>query len=60
MRGLRGGEDPPADSRRELNKCEEICGIEIVLSRLVNHTELPMFLGLSIRNDFLRRSKEAS
>jgi hypothetical protein len=53
MRGLGGGEDPPANRGRELNECEEICGIEVVLSRLVNHSELPMFLGLSIRNDLI-------
>jgi hypothetical protein len=53
MRLLDGGEDPPANSGRELDECEEICGIEIVLSRLVNHTKLPMLLGLSIRNDLI-------
>jgi hypothetical protein len=53
MRGLGGGEEPSTNRGRELNECEEICGIEIVLSRLVNHTKLPMFLGLSIRNDLI-------
>jgi hypothetical protein len=44
MHLLGGGEDAPTESGRELNECEEACRIEIVLSGLVNYTELPVFL----------------
>jgi hypothetical protein len=50
---LGGGENPPTDSGGELNEGEETRGIEIVLSGLVNNTELPVFLGLSIWNDLI-------
>jgi hypothetical protein len=53
MRLLGGGKNAPADSGRELNECEETGGVEIVLSRLVNDTELPVFLSVSIRNDLI-------
>jgi hypothetical protein len=53
MRLLGGGENPPTESGRELNKCEETCGIEIVLTRLVNNTKLPVFLGVWIRNNLI-------
>lgn len=53
MHGLDGGENPPANSWRELNEGEETRGVEIVLSRFVNHAELPVSLGVSIRNDLI-------
>jgi hypothetical protein len=54
MRGLGGGENPSANSGRELHECEETCGIEVVLSRFVNHTQLPMLLGISIWDDLIK------
>ena len=53
MRLLGGGENPPAEIGRELNECEETCGIEIIVSRLVNNTKLPVFLRVVIRNDLI-------
>jgi len=50
---LGGGENAPANSARKLNECEEGGRIEVILTGLIDHTELAMPRRIPIRNDLI-------
>ncbi len=50
---LGGGENPPANGARKLNECEQRGGIEVILTGLIDHTELAMPGRIPIRNDLI-------
>jgi hypothetical protein len=48
-----GSQYRSTDGLRKLNRREVACGIQIVISRLVNHAELSMLRGVGVRKDLI-------
>jgi hypothetical protein len=50
---LGSGENAPTERARELDERKERRWIEVILTGLIDHPQLAMLLGLSIRNDLI-------
>src|SRR5258706_11010678 len=50
---LDGSQYRSTDRLRKLNRREIVCRIQIVISRLVSHTELSMLRGVGVRKDLI-------
>jgi len=51
---LGGAENPPADGGGKLDERKEAFGIEIVLTGLIDHPELPMLRSVPIGDDLVQ------